>query len=134
GQPAVRIIPQFGHGAVVTRWTEFENARTDKAEMQICGGCPRTAVEGEGQWSLRRRRVLPDIGGVEDLRGVAAILPEKIKCSGGRRIGQLSARRLQDMVCYGIGWKEAEDPRGGRLRLRFADVLRLLCVHARCAE
>src|SRR5262249_59058897 len=89
GGPGRGIYPQAGGRGVVTG--KFEDARAGHAQVQIGRRRGRSAVEGEGDGTVRGLGVLDDIGGVIDRGRALARLIEQRERSGGRDIGQRAA-------------------------------------------
>src|SRR5438128_5049520 len=89
GEPGRVIIPHARRGGVVTG--KLQNARADQAQVQISRCRARSAVEGEGDGTVRSLGVLGDVGGVIDRGRALARLIEERERSCGRGIGQRAA-------------------------------------------
>ena len=103
GKPGVRIIDQADIGAIVPRHAELGDARTHHAEMKKGRSRAGPAIEDKGQRPRRVivglvRRSFGHIGGVEHRGRALARLVEQRERPGGRRIGELAARRVDTVL------------------------------------
>ena len=121
GEPGIRIVDQADIGAVMPGHAELGDARTHHAEMEESRSRARAAIEHEGQ---RPRRVIVilvgrslvrgsfgHIGGVEHRGRALARLIEQRQRSGGRRIGELAARRIDAVLADRIARQQRQNTR-----------------------
>ena len=127
GEPGVGIVAQGRGRRIVAVRPEIEDARADQAEMQESGRRARPAVENEGQRPVCAR-AFGDIGGIEHRRALVAGLVVERQRSGGRRIGEPSFGRIDQMVGDGVARKQAQHAFAGLVLLNAVRLSLRVCL------
>src|SRR5262245_48004315 len=96
GEPGVRVVLQAGGGGIVAG--EVEDTRANQAEIQIRRRGAGSAIEREGDGTVRPFGTACDIGGVVDHCRALARLIEQRERARGRGIGELAARDVDAVL------------------------------------